>query len=134
MIRRPPRSTLFPYTTLFRSRSKDSDRRRCVRSGRSQEAGDRSQRSHRLGTQEATEVRHRECDQAELRAVNETLLDQAVPGGRDAGGLAAKLVSDLRGLHRLVTQQRHGAHVLALGGGGPLVSAAAEFDRKAPPP
>src|ERR1022692_1978364 len=27
MIRRPPRSTLFPYTTLFRSRS-DRDRRR----------------------------------------------------------------------------------------------------------
>src|SRR5216684_7062684 len=26
MIRRPPRSTLFPYTTLFRSRSRRSDR------------------------------------------------------------------------------------------------------------
>src|SRR3712207_8083229 len=26
MIRRPPRSTLFPYTTLFRSSSKTSDR------------------------------------------------------------------------------------------------------------
>src|SRR3989441_10257038 len=25
MIRRPPRSTLFPYTTLFRSKFKDSD-------------------------------------------------------------------------------------------------------------
>src|SRR2546422_11432673 len=25
MIRRPPRSTLFPYTTLFRSRSVDKD-------------------------------------------------------------------------------------------------------------
>src|ERR1039457_4388939 len=30
MIRRPPRSTLFPYTTLFRS---SSGRRRCSRSG-----------------------------------------------------------------------------------------------------
>src|SRR2546427_6083964 len=28
MIRRPPRSTLFPYTTLFRSRERD-DRRQC---------------------------------------------------------------------------------------------------------
>src|SRR2546422_5045705 len=28
MIRRPPRSTLFPYTTLFRSRSASSRRRR----------------------------------------------------------------------------------------------------------
>src|SRR5256885_8753291 len=25
MIRRPPRSTLFPYTTLFRSKAKDTD-------------------------------------------------------------------------------------------------------------
>src|SRR5690349_23545071 len=25
MIRRPPRSTLFPYTTLFRSRQRDGD-------------------------------------------------------------------------------------------------------------
>src|SRR5256885_14088659 len=25
MIRRPPRSTLFPYTTLFRSQGKDAD-------------------------------------------------------------------------------------------------------------
>src|SRR3712207_7805517 len=27
MIRRPPRSTLFPYTTLFRSRAREGDRR-----------------------------------------------------------------------------------------------------------
>src|SRR3712207_7345759 len=27
MIRRPPRSTLFPYTTLFRSRDRRADRR-----------------------------------------------------------------------------------------------------------
>src|SRR5256885_10296360 len=27
MIRRPPRSTLFPYTTLFRSRARDSETR-----------------------------------------------------------------------------------------------------------
>src|SRR3712207_8920574 len=34
MIRRPPRSTLFPYTTLFRSRAEDAcDRGRSVRVG-----------------------------------------------------------------------------------------------------
>src|SRR3954467_16007717 len=33
MIRRPPRSTLFPYTTLFRSR-KRRDRGRCAPAGR----------------------------------------------------------------------------------------------------
>src|SRR3989441_9605576 len=32
MIRRPPRSTLFPYTTLFRSRP-EAARRRCTRGG-----------------------------------------------------------------------------------------------------
>src|SRR3989449_11211440 len=31
MIRRPPRSTLFPYTTLFRSRCRLAARRRCRR-------------------------------------------------------------------------------------------------------
>src|SRR3712207_7000794 len=31
MIRRPPRSTLFPYTTLFRSRERDPLPRRCPR-------------------------------------------------------------------------------------------------------
>src|SRR3989442_11124480 len=31
MIRRPPRSTLFPYTTLFRSRSQDPAEGRCRR-------------------------------------------------------------------------------------------------------
>src|SRR5256885_9984246 len=30
MIRRPPRSTLFPYTTLFRSRSTHSSRIPCI--------------------------------------------------------------------------------------------------------
>src|SRR5437588_9549954 len=36
MIRRPPRSTLFPYTTLFRSgrdRARDPGRLGCARSG-----------------------------------------------------------------------------------------------------
>src|SRR2546430_8324612 len=33
MIRRPPRSTLFPYTTLFRSRRRASPARRAVRRG-----------------------------------------------------------------------------------------------------
>src|SRR5437763_1244550 len=31
MIRRPPRSTLFPYTTLFRSRARSARRRRRIR-------------------------------------------------------------------------------------------------------
>src|SRR5256885_7526070 len=34
MIRRPPRSTLFPYTTLFRSETEASDGRRFLRKAR----------------------------------------------------------------------------------------------------
>src|SRR3989442_4757518 len=34
MIRRPPRSTLFPYTTLFRSSSTSASARRCRSSPR----------------------------------------------------------------------------------------------------
>src|SRR3712207_8523204 len=34
MIRRPPRSTLFPYTTLFRSKSGDQDQERQHRPAR----------------------------------------------------------------------------------------------------
>src|SRR3712207_8345395 len=33
MIRRPPRSTLFPYTTLFRSEEWTRDPKRCIRAG-----------------------------------------------------------------------------------------------------
>src|SRR2546422_5888689 len=39
MIRRPPRSTLFPYTTLFRSRPLDGDSRDWVRGAREAVAG-----------------------------------------------------------------------------------------------
>src|SRR2546430_11474097 len=34
MIRRPPRSTLFPYTTLFRSRRRSGPLARAARAGR----------------------------------------------------------------------------------------------------
>src|SRR2546427_10231510 len=33
MIRRPPRSTLFPYTTLFRSRLEDMEKGMAIQSG-----------------------------------------------------------------------------------------------------
>src|SRR6476620_12162093 len=36
MIRRPPRSTLFPYTTLFRSRGRAAAGRRLALAGRAQ--------------------------------------------------------------------------------------------------
>src|SRR3712207_8534425 len=49
MIRRPPRSTLCPYTTLFRSRRGDPDRHRAVRVLRREAAGHRGRRLRRRG-------------------------------------------------------------------------------------
>src|SRR2546427_9267078 len=45
MIRRPPRSTLFPYTTLFRSRSGDGAS--VVRAGAAAQQEEHLQRLHR---------------------------------------------------------------------------------------
>src|SRR2546430_11519510 len=57
MIRRPPRSTLFPYTTLFRSRVRDRqgavrlDHRRVRASGRAHRvSGGRDRKSTRLNS------------------------------------------------------------------------------------
>src|SRR3712207_7917566 len=45
MIRRPPRSTLFPYTTLFRSERRD----RQQQEGRQRAAGEREAQPHGQG-------------------------------------------------------------------------------------
>src|SRR3712207_9069610 len=57
MIRRPPRSTLFPYTTLFRSRPARDDR----------EGGDHDgeREQHHLGRSEAEDQRTLEPDGGE---------------------------------------------------------------------
>src|SRR2546430_14250621 len=48
MIRRPPRSTLFPYTTLFRSASGGPSRRPTARGPRTRRAGSSRRRPSRL--------------------------------------------------------------------------------------
>src|SRR2546422_2908844 len=48
MIRRPPRSTLFPYTTLFRSRLDEGLRRPVGRRSRQGEEGRRAHQSRNL--------------------------------------------------------------------------------------
>src|SRR3989442_2569508 len=48
MIRRPPRSTLFPYTTLFRSRSRGCCGTSCTRGAR------RSRRRPRAASRKST--------------------------------------------------------------------------------
>src|SRR5258708_10230721 len=47
MIRRPPRSTLFPYTTLFRSKKQSAPARRSSKSPRPQEAWPSSRKTSR---------------------------------------------------------------------------------------
>src|SRR5689334_24067241 len=48
MIRRPPRSTLFPYTTLFRSAAREADR------GRDQDASPAALRAREERSEEHT--------------------------------------------------------------------------------
>src|SRR3712207_8802847 len=57
MIRRPPRSTLFPYTTLFRSGDDAAQRRRCVAAARCADVG--SARCELLARERDD---HRACD------------------------------------------------------------------------
>src|SRR2546426_8337467 len=57
MIRRPPRSTLFPYTTLFRSRHRH-DRRPWTRRGRPEAAPARAGREHELFGPRRRRARH----------------------------------------------------------------------------
>src|SRR5256885_6920611 len=61
MIRRPPRSTLFPYTTLFRSREPLSDERAQQRALRG--AGDRrAQHARRPRSEEHTSELQSPCN------------------------------------------------------------------------
>src|SRR5256884_2654462 len=73
MIRRPPRSTLFPYTTLFRSQKRDG-RRRCERRPLSRESVGHPGHEVQHEDDEELEARHA------LGAVDrEQLLDDAAP-------------------------------------------------------
>src|SRR5258705_9307145 len=66
MIRRPPRSTLFPYTTLFRSRRDTSLRSQATRTRRSDSANRAAHRQTRGSrseehTSELQSLRHLVC-------------------------------------------------------------------------
>src|SRR3712207_8081613 len=64
MIRRPPRSPLFPYTTLFRSGARGADRGE--RGGRGGEGRDRARRAGRV-RRALPRPRHRADDDAPVR-------------------------------------------------------------------
>src|SRR2546430_12082972 len=56
MIRRPPRSTLFPYTTLFRSRLRSSLPRTCQRRKRCTELNPPLERSQKRSEEHTSEL------------------------------------------------------------------------------
>src|SRR5258707_2822507 len=96
MIRRPPRSTLFPYTTLFRSRGRLGDdppgrhglrplaaarRRRAARDHRDEEArpGARDRKSTRLNSSHANISYAVFCLKKKKNRISTTLITQITP-------------------------------------------------------
>src|SRR2546422_5263723 len=75
MIRRPPRSTLFPYTTLFRSctRIASAGRLQC---SRSRSRGGSRQMSERRGNRAARSEEHTSELQSRLHLVCRLLLEK----------------------------------------------------------
>src|SRR5258708_19546931 len=87
MIRRPPRSTLFPYTTLFRSHiAEHGDAREAARAGDRVERGETSRRAGGRGV-----MRVVEHDQATLALQPAQTARQ---WGKAADGLAPRPGSD----------------------------------------
>src|SRR5437773_6569106 len=80
MIRRPPRSTLFPYTTLFRSRawgsSRGRERGRGGRGARGAPAPPRGDRPSR-GRRERRRPRGRRCSRPRRRDRKSTRLNSS---------------------------------------------------------
>src|SRR2546427_5277299 len=72
MIRRPPRSTLFPYTTLFRSQGEGSGLRAAGLAGHVREAGGEGQRRDQQdlqpGVPEPAGRRHRDRKSTRLNS------------------------------------------------------------------
>src|SRR2546427_8399170 len=69
MIRRPPRSTLFPYTTLFRSL--DDVRRGVDDAGHEQHAGGQRVAAQRLQLVLVARARERQRERADLCAIDD---------------------------------------------------------------
>src|SRR3712207_7948715 len=70
MIRRPPRSTLFPYTTLFRSHRRRGRRRRLSRAGAGHRAAGGARGPDRVG--EPQDGGDRTVDSGGLRSEEHT--------------------------------------------------------------
>src|SRR2546430_8783265 len=75
MIRRPPRSTLFPYTTLFRSRCRRGDRR-CRRRGEDRGDGGGDFARHPHAARRARSEEHTSELQSQSNLVCRLLLEK----------------------------------------------------------
>src|SRR3989442_9456679 len=75
MIRRPPRSTLFPYTTLFRSAGEDEDRLE-GRQGRRRDPGGRRLQGHRAKSRRGRSEEHTSELQSRPHLVCRLLLEK----------------------------------------------------------
>src|SRR6185312_16862840 len=84
MIRRPPRSTLFPYTTLFRSprcaasHDKPASRRRAAPTGRSEEHTSELQSRSDLVCRLLLEKKKEQTDMMQVLVLNRKLDNRAL--------------------------------------------------------
>src|SRR2546425_7623422 len=97
MIRRPPRSTLFPYTTLFRSLlDEEAEQQRGHQDGR-QQGGREGPSKYRQ------EQHHRECRKHDELALGEVDRVRRLPQQHEAdGGRSEEHTSELQSLAYLV--------------------------------
>src|SRR2546422_2872714 len=82
MIRRPPRSTLFPYTTLFRSHARERTDQRDER------VNVRPAAEHHR-SQDVVDIPHEEADQCDERGGARTVADEQRDGRRHPDESAA---------------------------------------------
>src|SRR2546430_8802607 len=76
MIRRPPRSTLFPYTTLFRSEGAAEGRRHLAAHGRHLEAATGADRAAGIGARVVRSEEHTSELQSQSNLVCRLLLEK----------------------------------------------------------
>src|SRR3712207_357089 len=75
MIRRPPRSTLFPYTTLFRSVLGDREKRRRGPAGKNVSTGQNTEERQRANRRLAEFLRHPGYEVIPLQGTEEAVVE-----------------------------------------------------------
>src|SRR2546427_5370600 len=84
MIRRPPRSTLFPYTTLFRSNT--ASRSRYLLENTTTPAGETSSRDSKRSEEHTSELQSQSNLVCRLLLEKKKRIRRGLDGGRKSGG------------------------------------------------